>query len=393
LFLKLVWLYFIASLPQLFIFVFGVIGLFYLFEGWRTDDSTTMLLISIFFFMLLCLIIGSGFWFLVPSIKNLPLFSNFQSYRFLVYVNFSLLLFVSYALSNLRNDVYPQRLRFLYSLLDKRKIIFVLLVLFFVANLNDYIPDRSETLTVNDPAIRNDFFPLADWVSANVDGSSTRIIYQDFYGNIDYPLFDSSHIPAMFYHYTHVNSVGGWYPSSSYPTDKLAFTSSGTFLGNSMDEVTPGFVAGRMILINAKYVVSTNDNLEKVLASSGMFKKELSGRIFNVFSLKDYNPEWISYSGNFSYNMVSFDKDVVLFNYNITTDKTVFVKVSYHPYWHAYVDDNEIYVSRSRNNLVSLDLPQGSHSVLLSYQPFKWSYLMLTLITILFLFMLSFLLD
>ncbi|MEM4267137.1 MAG: 6-pyruvoyl-tetrahydropterin synthase-related protein, partial [Candidatus Nanoarchaeia archaeon] len=133
LFLKLGWLYFVSSLPQLFIFVFGVIGLFYLFEGWKKKDSMGVFLTSLFIFILLCLVIGSGFWFLTPTLKNIPIFSNFQSYRFLVYVNISLLIFVSYAISNIRNDVYPKKLNHMYWLFDKRKIIFLILVLFFIA--------------------------------------------------------------------------------------------------------------------------------------------------------------------------------------------------------------------------------------------------------------------
>ncbi len=380
-FLKLAWLYIVASLPQFLIFILGLMGMSYLFRNRKKDDSTTIFLTSTFLFMIISLVLGSGFWFLIPSLKNLPILGNLLAYRFLLYTNIGLLIFVCYALSNMKNGVYP-KLRFFHALAVRRNVIFVIVALFFVANINAYLPPKEETLTIGESSLNEDFYSLAYWIKNNVDSKNTRIVYQDIYGNTEDPSIGSSHLPAMLFYYTNVYSVGAWYDSSSYPTDSLALTSSGNLFGKKLDEIGDDFIQNEMRLVNAKYIVSNNNKLKDKLLKSNLFKEEFGNRHFTVFSLKNYNPEWISYEGNLSYEIANFESRVVIFNYTGDSEKEVLIKVSYHPYWHGYIDNKEINISRNKDSLMTLKLPEGSHSVTLSYKPFRLPYFIVTFITL-----------
>ena len=137
-----------------------------------------------------------------------------------------------------------------------------------------------------------------------------------------------------------------------------------------------------MMLVNTQYIVSSNGKLKSKLAGSNLFKQDFSNNRFAVFSLKGYNPEWFSHPDNLFYRMIAFDDNIILFSYNSTYQSDILVKVTYHPYWKAFVDDKEVKVSRSADNLMMVSLPQGSHDVMFSYDPFRWSYLIVTLITL-----------
>ncbi len=381
-FLKLAWLYFVASLPQLLIFISGLLGLTYFFENWKKKEPATIFLIVIFIFMIVSLILGSGFWFSIPSLRNLPILESLLAYRFLLYANVGLLIFACYALSNIKNGVYFKRFRIFNGLIAKKGIILVFIFLFFIANINTYLPAKEETLTIGRSSVDADFYSTVTWIKDNVEGKNTKIVYQDFYGNTEDTSIGSSHLPSMFFYYTNVYSLGSWYDSSSYPTDSLSLTSSGRIFGKKLDEVENAFIQDKMKLVNAKYIVSSNDKLKNKLLDSKLFKEEFSNEHFTVFSLNSYKPEWISYKGNLSYEVTRFENRLVSFNYNSDSEKEILVKVSYHPYWHAYIDNKEIKVLRSDDSLMALKLPEGSHSVMLSYKPFRLPYFIVTLITL-----------
>jgi hypothetical protein len=44
------------------------------------------------------------------------------------------------------------------------------------------------------------------------------------------------------------------------------------------------------------------------------------------------------------------------------------VKASYHPYWHAYVDDREVSIAHAVPNLMVIDVPPGHNEVVLRYR-------------------------
>jgi uncharacterized membrane protein YfhO len=160
------------------------------------------------------------------------------------------------------------------------------------------------------------------------------------------------------------------------------FTSDGNVFGKNLDSTTDGAIAHDMMLVNSKYLVAVNDELKDKMYRSAIFKEEYSNNRFSVFSVNNYTSEWLSYDDDFDYRMVSFDDNLVLFSYNSTSPKEVLVKVTYHPYWRAFVDNQEIDIGVSTDNLMVLELAPGRHDVLLSYQPFRPLYLIVTLITL-----------
>lgn len=382
LFFKLSWTYFIASIPQLLIFILGIIGIIQFSERWKKNDHNTILLMTILAFMIISLVIGSGFWFSVESLKGLPFLNTLVSYRFLTFTNIGLLIFGGYALLNMNKESYPRKLYFMWAIFDKRKIIGVVTLLFFIANINAYTPSQTDTMTIKQSSVDNDFYMLTGWIKENVDKENTRIVYEDFYGNFKDPKVASSHLNSMMFYYTGVYSVGGWYPSSSYPTDQLSFTSSGNAFGKRIEETDDRFIAEKMKLVNAKYIVTLEDKLDSKISKSKLFKKEYNTTNYNLYSLKEYKPEWFSYNGTFEYNITKFKNQEFAFDYKTDADKEVMLKISYHPYWHAYLDGKEVKINRSKEDLMIFDLEKGEHEIILTYKPVKISYIILSLATL-----------
>jgi len=392
LFLRLGFSYFVSSLPQLFIFLMAVLGVFYLFDA----RFKNVFLVSFLFFGFLSLIFGTGFWFLFPSLKSLPLLSNFQFYRFILFANISLIVFACYAFHSLfrRSSYLPRFLSessFFNFLFDNRVYILSAFLIFLLLNFGYFTPTKYEVATLSTIPISGNINDVLSWTSLNIRDS--RIFFQDIYHNLNDSYLASSHLPGLFSYYTKVPSIGGWYDSSSYPIDRFVSSFSGIVFGKLVKDISPEELKNYLILFNCKYALAVEPLLESKF-SNDLFVKEYQSGDFSIFSVKGYNPDWVVFNHTSPHNVTMLDDWNIMINFNSSVpDNEVFVKFAYHPYWKAYLDGSPLEISRNSYEMMTLHVPQGSHTVLLAYNPIRLSYLIITLITAFFSLFVLFFLD
>ncbi len=378
---KMAFSYFVSSLPQFFIFLMAVLGIFSLFRS----RSKNVFLTSFLFFGLISLILGSGFWFLFPSIKSLPVLSNFQFYRFMIFANISLVVFACYALSSLfSRDSYLYRFfsesYFLNTLFSVKNYLLVVFFIFLVVNFGYFTPSKYEVATLPETPLYEDINDTLSWISLNIIDS--RIILQDFYHNVDDPYLGSSHLPSLFSYYTGVPSVGGWYDSSSYPIDRLASSFGMRIFDKDVNDISAEELRNNMVAFNAKYALVVEPGLEKRFSGS-LFVEEYSKGDLSVYSLKDYTPDWVDFNVPSNHNTTIVDDWNIFVSFDSPVpNNEVFVKFAYHPYWKAYVDGNNLPVVRNSYEMITVYVPEGTHTLLLTYNPIKLYYLIVTLITL-----------
>lgn len=381
LFFKMAFSYIVSSLPQFFIFFMAVIGLF----SFSRFDSKNVFLMSFLFVGIISLVFGSGFWFLFPSLKSLPVLSNFQFYRFILFANISLVVFACYALYSLfsrGSHLYRffSESYFLSHFFVVRNYLLALFIVFLAVNFGYFTPSSYETATLPQAPYYNDVDSTLSWVSSNIRDS--RILLQDFYHNVDDPYLGSSHLPSLYSAYTGVPSIGGWYDSSSYPIDRFASSFSKSVFGKSVAEISPDELRNYMVVFNSKYALAVEPGLEGKFSSS-LFAREYSSGNLSVFSLRGYTPDWVNFRFPSSHNTTLIDDWNIALEFDSPIQNNeVFVKFAYHPYWHAYMDSYSLPLLRNSYEMMTVYVPKGGHTLLLSYEPVVLPYFIVTLITL-----------
>ncbi|MEW6062903.1 MAG: hypothetical protein AB1571_00840 [Nanoarchaeota archaeon] len=350
----------LASLPQLLTAVLASIGLYY----YKKNDKFLSLVLL---FSIASFILGTGFWYYLPLIKNIDLLQGIVSYKFIYYGRIGLAVFAAYALSKIK--------------LKKIKyLLFIPAFLLLISGSFGYLVEKDWLATSENSLYMNEVNYIQDWIKNNINGSETRVIYQHLAGNFrQNSVLDTSSVFAMSSYFTNVPSIGIWSGGIPYPTENLRSTENQRLLGSGVQNITDKELIEKMKLVNAKYIVAVEKNLKNKLRNDKFIEK-INTTYLSIFELKDYRPEWIETDGTYKLNKFK-DNEIGFYIENATY---ALVKMQYHPYWKAGLDNKTLKINKNENNLMILDVDEMKGNVKLNYSSKNILGIILTLIGLIF---------
>ncbi|MFC1667376.1 6-pyruvoyl-tetrahydropterin synthase-related protein [Candidatus Omnitrophota bacterium] len=365
--------FFLVNLPLVMRDLFGIAGILF-FLRWRFKDSREgRFLIAAGLLIVTALILHTNVLFLIPFWKHVPFVSDLQSHRFLVYAHIGFFIFSGYGVS------------IFFSKLGKRRkvVLFSLILLFlasFVAHKYAYI--NVGTKTFEQLPDSKDLRALWSWVSDNVDSSKTRIVYQSTVGNVDDAVLGMSDLVALAHFYSKVPQIGGFSGATPYPTEKINRTDKKTLFGDSIFNLDDKGIAVWMKRVNAEYMVSCEENLERKLLHSENFYHERGFGRFNVFRLKNFTPAWVDFKDRgTNFRLVRFENRLLEMDIqNKNSSNLAKVKVSFHPYWKAYLNGKPVFLESDELGLMKIPLREtGDLKLKLYYDSKKIAPLFISL--------------
>ena len=349
--------FFILSLPSLVVSVLFVYSAYLFFKN--KEYKNGFLLITLLL-ILISFVICTGFWFGIPLLKNLPLIGSFDNSRFIIYERVGMIIFCAFALSKIR---FVKKINIDYKICT----IFLVLVLLFTLSFPKIWTATSENNEFND------VLNLWGWVSKNIDGSTTRILYQSTNGNIN-SLLSKSNIRSLSTYYTGVPMFGGWFGSNPpYPTNDFTSTDNHGLFNESLPKISDSEIIDYVNNFNINYIVAVDDELKNKLEKSNSFKKIKEIGYFTVFKLNN-ETSWFKFKNETNYNLLKFDASEITLNLtNIDEENELEIKIQQHPYWHAYIDGSEVPINQNKYKLIDIKLnKKGVVKLNLAYKPVKW---------------------
>src|SRR3989344_3539809 len=385
-FFKNAWQFFVASFPQLIVLIFTIIGLRSYIKTKKDSSDKMFFLTSLLIFSIISIIVSSGFWHLHEFLHNIPILSGLISHRFQIYTEIGMLVFAAYGMT----EVWKKRV-FTGKIFRYRNIIALVLLLFVLINFSSYYPSEKIVRTSGSSELfSNEVMPMWEWIKSNIDGKETRVLFQSFWRNAE-DGYDSDSINAMSIHFTNVNYIGGWTGGTPNPTEfYLTSTKGNRILGKTIETISDDEIVERLKMLNVKYIIAIEPKLKEKLESSNNFKKEKSIRRFDIYSLEDYDPEWVEFKYPTEYEITNFESQNINIEINNKGSNEVLIKVANNPYWKAYVNGNEVEIEDNGFGLMNIGLENAEKiSLKLEYNPRKPVYIAITIFGILLLIFIS----
>lgn len=370
----------ISNLPMLVADLFFFYGIFYYF---RRKDENKGLLDLTFLFILISLFLGTGFWFLFSFGRDIPFLGAMLSYRLVYAAKVGLLVFSCYGMKKFW-DNKKSFLSFEY-----KKVLFYLfmVVLSFSLVFGIYNAPKDYTSTSGTTPIFQETLDLWSWLRGNIDPLGSRVFIQNTYRNIEEPLITfHSIMHSVANHYTGLNFVGSWY-TTVFPLEGKFDTESSKIFGIKAGSINEEELINNLKAYNVRHIVAVEPELKSRLSSSKNFKVVYKSQNYVVFEFLDYSPEWLSYDKKIEYNIVRFDaQDIDIKLKNNLENNKVALKVAYHPYWKAFIDNKEINLSPDEYGLIGFVLPNGEYNLKFVYNPVKLPHILVSVFAFALLF-------
>lgn len=371
----------LINVAEIILGLASLAGIIYFLKN--RDKGKNYFLEIILIFCIMISVLSTGLFYNIPSIPLImKALLTFSTYRYLIYLRIGLLIFACYGISKywagdkISLSLAPKP-KFFKSLIETllnfliryKKIIAILCIIALLLSFGiRYDTKYLECMHTSETApIVNDCKDIWDWVKNNVDGSKTRVFYQDLYGNIQgQPYYvANSHLFGASEYYTGVWSLGGSCSDSYWSTQQRLF-------GKRIEDITDEELAENLKKYNCKYIVSVEPKLEAQLERSDLFERQHTINDFSIFCLKEYEPSWIEFSDNkTSYEIIrvnEYEWDIKV--NNTARENTMLVKTRYHPYWSAYINGEEIPIRRSSEELINVKIADtGCYKLKLRYNP------------------------
>jgi hypothetical protein len=218
---------------------------------------------------------------------------------------------------------------------------------------------------------------LWTWLGENIDRNEGRIVYQDTYftGSPDMPFF-FSHIMIL-------SAVNTGLPQlvcthsieSPCANSRQLFMEKNCIFGLPVNKLSDMQIYKLMKLFNGHYIVSCEDNLRNKLSISNLFLLKSSFPPFTVFEVKNKNSITLFEFNHIGtkYDILSWkDNHMVLNIENPAENNTMLLKITWHPYWKAFINNKEAAVSRNQIGFMEINLPEkGNLKVELKYNSFN----------------------
>lgn len=345
----------VKTLPGMMIGALAVVGAFLYKKRGRSDDFLNL----VAGFVVVSLVIGTGFWFLFDWGRNVPFFGAVLSYRFVYMAKVGLVVFAGIGLSEMKWKF------------KKVGIAIVCGIIVLGALLGAYNPPESYTATSDKTPIFEETLRMWGWIKENVP-KETRILNQNFFGNIKEPLvtFDSI-LPAMANYYTGHEYVGSWY-TTVFPLEDELKTEEFFLFGKKIEDNAVEEVVEKMKVFNIGYVIAVEGKLKKLLTDSEYFEAVYTSENYKIFKVKESVPSLVEGHG---VEVVSYGEQRVRLKVLENHARIVTVKIAYHPYWKALRDSEELQLVEDENKLMSVVLPEGAYDMDVVYKPRNWVFI------------------
>lgn len=349
----------IVNIAELIFSILAIIGMSAYLTGGRKNFELTVYFVA----LVLTVIIASG---ILKSLLQsyLPLVSGLMQFpRYFVYARVLMAFFAAHGLlTAAKSSILPNPYRkiilsnFAFSCL----VLYIITLLLFTQ-----IQELLSIKTSEDVGELENVNKVWTWVKNNVSPDESRVFYQNTYGNSpDVDLIDS-HIFALSTHNTKIESVGGW--QGGFPTiSKRIYSGSGQLFESTVEKIEASEIAEVLSVYNAKYFVTSEKQLEEKLDNSEFFIKNESFGSFSIFSLDGYSPTWIRINDE-DVNSVVIRNEIEhkIFSFQaIDKNSLITAKVTYHPYWKAFVNGKQVEVGRNDFGMINLALNQSGPVVL-----------------------------
>ena len=289
---------------------------------------------------------------------------------------------ILYFLSDIFNKIKRSNLR---------KGLYILLIILTVFEVfkKIYVAENSLSMFNKIPASQN-LEHLWTWIGENINKSEGPVVYQDTYfsGKPEDPFF-FSHIMTLSAKKTGIPQFISLHASESPCTmARQVFMENNCIFGIPVDMMKDGQLYKFMNLVNARYIVSCEEKLQSKLSDSDLFILIKSYPPFTIFVLK--NKEQIklyefSVSGT-ECEITELKDNHMVFNIkNPVSDNLMLLKITWHPYWKAFINKKEVFISRSQFGMMEITLPEkGNIQIELRYNSFNPLTVFISLFFLLF---------
>ena len=148
--------------------------------------------------------------------------------------------------------------------------------------------------------------------------------------------------------------------ATPYPTEAFTRTDSRAIFGRSLSSITDVEISGWMKVLNSRFIVSSEPVLEERLQRSELFSRQRSFGTFSVFKLKDYEPEWIVFRAKDTQSdWMRFEDQLLVLNIeNQSPGNKANLKIAYHPYWRADIDEEPVSIEPDNYGMMDVLLKE-----------------------------------
>ncbi|MBI4010657.1 MAG: glycosyltransferase family 39 protein [Candidatus Aenigmarchaeota archaeon] len=353
----------VLNIAEMIFSILALIGLvIYLKQGMKNFELTLY-----FITLVLSAIIASGI--LKPLLDQLPVIGGFFQFpRYFVYARIMMVFFAGYGIDILSKNAFLMNLS--GKILSNNFIIFNLLLYIVLLLSFMQIQELINTKTSNDAKGIEDVNKIWLWLKENVPANETRIFYQNTYGNFADQDLRNSHLFALSTYNTKIESLGTW--QGGWPTiSKKIYTGSGQLFESTVSKIEISEIVGTLKIFNAKYIVTSEQNLKDKLINSNLFDRKMTYGEFSIFSLIDYSPTWIRINGqDAKAEIIDNHVENRKFKFNVANNNSLItVKIAYHPYWKVLINNNEVKTKKSSFGLIQFLSDESGDKILeLSYR-------------------------
>ncbi len=357
----------LQNLPMFTIDLLAILGLAYFAKN-KTHKEHDFLKTTLLFAVVM-LILGSGFWFLSPQLSKLPFLSSILAYRFLYYGRITLMIFAAFAISQIfRKAELPKNIAALKIIFrHKNKLAVAYVVVFAILLLSGiFFPPKDFVETSGRFALTGEIERTLDWLSENVDSQTERVLFQGFFGNIK-----DSALPVYYIYNRNISTFGAWANTQS-PVQMAATAEDSKLFNKTVSSISPEEIYEKSKAYNIKYFVAVEPKLRNKLAGLDFFKSEKKLEHFEIFTVKNFVSEFVESENKLNYGITEFDDNKIAIKISNTYENNVAgIKLTYHPYWHAFADGKELELQANKHGLMEIVLPAGNYELKLVYEPTK----------------------
>lgn len=362
---------FLKNYPILIINFFGIIGFLNYIKNKKKDQFLKIVLI----FTIICLILGSGFWFLFEKGKQIIFINGILAYRFVYYGRFGLFIFASYFIFKLIRSINPKRIK---------KIILIICIVFLSLLLtNFFLPAKSYTQTSNEAPIYENTLKMWGWLDKNIDKENVRIVHQNFFDNLEEPYITKDSTFGSFFAYKYKIYTMGLWATVPEPTEKYTVIGDKKIFGKNISEISNEEIIEKSEAYNIKYIIAIEPNLKEKIKSINEFKIIKEIEPYTIFEFTNYEPSWLSSTKEIQKEIKFVNNQKILIKViNEYQENILNIKIAYHPYWKAYKNNQEIQIFPSKDLTMDIPLEKEEQEIILKYDSFKRKNVMISILTI-----------
>ena len=343
----------------------GIIYYFFFFKERKKSSFTSVLIIFSLF-----MVSFHALSFLPPSMKIFFFKPEYLTVRYIIFLLFVLMYF---ACLFLECDYIKKNKNI-------RLVICIILILFCFSETCKRVISSDANMGMFEKISESENLEkLWIWIWENNKIEHSRVVYQNtnYSGNPEKNPFFISHIMALSSVETGVNQIVA--PNCCNNESnflKNITTDQNRLFGVKIEKISDSEVVDYMKTFNAEFIVSCEPALQKKLQSSGYFTHAASFPPFSIFRVRGVEcSEMFEFSepvSLFNFNEERDDRIVMDFE-NISEENTLQIKISYHPYWRAYINGNEVLINKNKNGLMEIDIfESGRMKLELEYSSFNY---------------------